>query len=204
MSMRCVALSSMVLLIAALSIVPVVAQDAAPVRLRGTVSAVTGDQMTIATREGGSAIVTLAADAGLSAVQPVPLWAIKPGSFIGTAAAPDHDGVLTALEVVVFPDAMRGTGEGHYDWDLRPGSSMTNGTVDAVVEANSGKELRLSFRGGSIKVQVPPNIPVVTIQPANRGDLTSGAAVFVVAQSRGGGLEASRVVIGRNGVVPPM
>ncbi len=181
------------------------AQTATVTRLRGTIAAMDGGALTIATRDGGHVTVTLKDDAKISALQASSLAAIGPGSFIGTAAVPGRDGGLTALEVVVFPENMRGTGEGHYDWDLQPGSSMTNANVDAVVTAKSGQELQLSYKGGTTKVTVAPDVPVVTFVPAERGDLRVGLAVYTPATAASDGrLTTSRVVVERDGVKPPM
>jgi len=130
---------------------------------------------------------------------------IKPGSFIGTAATTGTDGKLTATEVVVFPESARGTGEGHYAWDLGPNSSMTNANVDTVVEGTSGRDLKLSYKGGNNVVTVPQNVPIVTFAPAARTDLTPGKKVFVVATPAAQGtFVAQRVVVEKDGVAPPM
>lgn len=176
-----------------------------PVRLRGTIEAVDNHAITVATREGTKIKVTINEDAKVSTVKAIDMSAIKAGSFIGTAAVPGADGELRSLEVVVFPEAMRGIGEGHYDWDLRPGSSMTNANVDAVVDSKDGRDLQLSYKGGSMKIRVPPNAPIVTIVPADRSALKPGLAVFTPAvKAPDGSFATSRVVIGSDGVKPPM
>ena len=114
-------------------------------------------------------------------------------------------GELRALEVLVFPEAMRGAGEGHYPWDLEAGSMMTNGTVTGAVEATSGRELSLAFKGGNNKIMVPPGTPIVTFAPAERTDLKPEAPVFFSATKNAEGkLSASRVTVGKDGVAPPM
>lgn len=141
----------------------------------------------------------------VSAVKAIHLSEIKPGSFVGTAASTGADGKLTAMEVLLFPEAARGTGEGHYARDLGPNSTMTNGNVDAVVENTRGRDLQLSYKGGSVTVTVPANVPVVTFAPATRADLTPGKKVFVVATpAQPGAFVAQRVVVEKEGVVPPM
>ena len=124
---------------------------------------------------------------------------IKPGSFVGTAATTGTDGKLTATEVLVFPEAARGTGEGHYAWDLGPNSSMTNANVDSVVQGTSGRDLKLSYKGGNNSVTVPENVPVVTFAPAARTDLTAGKKVFVVASPVNGTQFVAQRVAGREG-----
>jgi len=195
------------LLLAGLSLsIPSSAQSpAAPTRVRGVISAIEGNVLLIATREGPSVKVALADGVRVSAVKALDISAIKPGSFIGTAAAPGADGGLQSQEVVVFPDEMRGTGEGHYDWDLTPGSSMTNATVDAVVESADGRDLQLSYKGGSIKISVPPNVPIVTFEPFDRKDLKVGLPIYAPAtKAADGSLAAARVVVGKDGLKPPM
>jgi len=114
------------------------------------------------------------------------------------------DGKLTATEVLVFPNSARGTGEGHYAWDLGPNSSMTNANVDEVVQGTDGRNLKLSYKGGSNAVTVPENVPVVTFAPATRSDLQTGKQVFVVASPMGSAYTAQRIVVEKDGVRPPM
>ncbi len=183
-----------------------VAQSAAPpVRVRGIVAAADASSLTVTTREGSTAKLAMTADTSVSAVVPLGMDALKPGAFIGTTAVPGPDGKLKAIEVHVFPEAMRGTGEGHRDWDLQPGSSMTNANVDAVVTATNGRQLQLSYKGGNTMVEVPEQTPIVTLAPAERSELKPGVAVFaIVTKGADGTLTANRLTIGRNGIKPPM
>jgi hypothetical protein len=179
--------------------------DTPPSHIRGTIAGLDGQTLTIATREGPKVSVMLPEKPRIAAMKKVDLSAIAPGTFIGTAAQPGKDGELEAIEVLVFPEASRGTGEGHYDWDLSPGTSMTNANVDAAVTSKDGRELTLSYKGGSVKVTVPPNVPVVTPIPADRSDLKAGAPVFIVAlHNADGSLSAAFVAVGKDGVAPPM
>ncbi|UFN49189.1 hypothetical protein LPC08_00650 [Roseomonas sp. OT10] len=176
-----------------------------PTRLRGTIAAIAGDRMTVVTREGPSVEVALNDPLTVSALRRLALSDIAPNSYIGTAAAPGPDGQLQALEVLVFPEAMRGTGEGHFPWDLAPGSTMTNATVGATVEGRAGRELTLNYKGQSVQVRVPPEAPVVTLIPASRADLVPGAPVFLSAtRNAAGQLATGRVTVGKDGVAPPM
>ena len=109
-------------------------------------------------RSGDTVTIDVKSSVPVSAVKNIKLADIKPGSFVGTAATTGTDGKLTATEVLVFPEAARGTGEGHYAWDLGPNSSMTNANVDSVVEGTSGRDLKLSYKGGSNSVTVPENV----------------------------------------------
>jgi hypothetical protein len=179
--------------------------DTPPSHIRGTIDSVSAQTLTVTTREGPKVSIALPDKFGLASLKKIDMADIKPGSFIGTAAKPNDDGTLQAMEVLVFPEAGRGTGEGHYDWDLAPGTSMTNANVDAAVQGNSGRELTLSYKGGSVKVTVPPGTPVVTPAPAERADLKPGAKVFVVAlHNDDGSLKAAFVAVGKDGVAPPM
>lgn len=192
------------LLVAAVATVAV-AQNAPPTRIRGTIAAIDGLSLTITTREGLVVKVMLDEKYAVAAPRKLALSDIKPNSYIGTAAVPGADGTLTALEVVVIPEASRGSGEGHYPWDLAPQATMTNANVDAVVEANAGRTLTLSYKGGSVKVMVPENVPIVAFGPAERSDLKPGAKVFVAAgKSADGGFVAGRVLVEKDGVAPPL
>ena len=180
-------------------------QPAAPMRLRGTITAIEGNSMTVATREDTRVQVLLNEGLTVSALRRLALSDIAPNSYIGTAAVPGPDGRLQALEVLVFPEAMRGTGEGHFPWDLAPGSTMTNATVAATVEATAGRELTLNYKGQSVQVRVPPEAPIVTLIPASRADLVAGAPVFLSAtRNAEGQLATGRVTVGKDGVAPPM
>ena len=182
------------------------AQSAAkPTRIRGSVVSLQGDTLTVHRNSGDTLVVDLKPDTPVSALRNIKLSDIKPGSFVGTAATTGVDGKLTAKEVVVFPEAARGTGEGHYAWDLGANSTMTNANVDTVVQSTNGRDLKLSYKGGSNNVTVPENVPVVTFIPATRADLLAGKKVFVVATAADGGkYQGQRVVVEKDGVVPPM
>jgi len=178
------------------------------VRVRGTVVYVDARSLVVKDRSGEVVSLARPADMALSEVYRIRLSDIRKGSFIGTAAMPQADGTQKALEVVVFPEAARGSGEGHYPWDLQPQSTMTNATVADLAAAprsvHGGQQLRLSYKGGETTVIVPPDVPVVTFRPATDGLLVPGAKVLVNAQVRAGTPTALRVLAGRNGFTPPM
>ncbi len=181
------------------------AQSTPPKRIRGTIAALDGNLLSVNTREGTKAEILLNDPLTVSTVKKVDLGDIKPGSYVGIATRTGPGGEQQALEILVFPDAMRGAGEGHYPWDLEPGSMMTNGTVTGAVEATSGRELSLSYKGGSDKIVVPAGAPIVTFAPAERADLKPGAPVFCIATKNAEGkLSAGRVTVGKDGVAPPM
>ena len=182
-----------------------VAQNAAPTRIRGTIAAVEGNTISISTREGPKVEVLLNDPLTVSTVKKVDLADIKPGTYVGIATRTGADGGMQALEVLVFPETMRGAGEGYYAWDLEPGSMMTNGTVTGVVQASTGRELSLSYKGGTNEIVVPPGAPIVTFAPAERADLKPGApGMFSATKNAEGVLAASRVTVGKDGVAPPM
>lgn len=176
-----------------------------PERIRGDIVSLSGNALTVHRRSGDTVTLTLTDASKVSAVKTIQLSDIKPGSYVGAAAMPGPDGKLTAREVLVFPEAARGLGEGHYAYDLGANSSMTNANVDTVVEGTSGRDLKLSYKGGSNTVTVPTSAPVVTLAPATRADLIVGKKVFVVAvPANGGAHDAQFVVVEKDGVVPPM
>ena len=175
------------------------------VHVRGTVATLEGSTLMVKTREGPTAAVTLKPGFKVSGVVAASLGDIKPGDFVGVASLPRSSGGDGAIEVLVFPAAMKGTGEGSYPWDLKPKSTMTNGTVANEVKGVDGRMLTLAYKGGERKVSVADGTPIVTFAPATEADLKPGATVFVPAQ-RGadGALSAGFVAVGTNGVAPPM
>jgi len=174
-------------------------------RIRGKIATLEGQVLTVDTREGTKVDVTLGNPLSVFTVKPVPLTDVRPGTYVGIASRTGANGHAEALEVLVFPEAMRGAGEGHYSWDLEPGSMMTNGNITAAVAAKSGRDLTLTYKGGTTDIDVPPGAPIVTLAPAERSDLKPGAPVMLgAAKAADGKLTASRVTVGTNGVAPPM
>ncbi len=178
---------------------------AAPSRIRGEIVSIAGDTLIVKRNNADNVTIDFKADVPVGAVKNVKLADVKPGAFVGAASVPNADGKQVAREVLVFPEAMRGANEGHYAWDLLPGSMMTNANVDTVVQASNGRELTLSYKGGSKTVVVPDNAPVVTFTEAVRGDVVAGKKVFIVAKlNEPGKYTALRVIVEKDGVVPPM
>ena len=181
------------------------AQNAPPTRIRGSIAALNGQTLSVNTREGPKVDVLLNDALTVSTVKRTDLADIKQDTYVGIATRTAANGEQDAIEVLVFPEAMRGAGEGHYPWDLEPGSMMTNGTVTGTVGAKSGRELSVSYKNGSEKIVVPPNVPIVTFAPASRSDLKPGAKVmFGATRNAEGKLAASRITVETNGVAPPM
>jgi hypothetical protein len=180
------------------------AQAPQPMRLRATIDAVDGKNISLTTRAGEKVTVSLAPDVAVNAIVPVRLEDIKPGSFVGTAAVPQPDGTLRALEVHVFPESMRGTGEGHRPFDLQPQSTMTNGTVGTVT-GSSDRTLTITYAGGEKTVSVAANTPVVTYEPGSPALLVPGAHIILFGnQAPDGKVTATRISVGKDGLVPPM
>jgi hypothetical protein len=181
-------------------------QAAESVRVRGTVVGLDGSTLTVKTREGPNAMLMLKPGWKMAGVAKASVEDIKPGDFVGIASLPTASGGDGAIEVLVFPPALKGTGEGNYPWDLKPKSSMTNATVTNAVKGVDGRTLDLSYSGGKEKkIAIPDGVPIVTFGAATEADLKPGVTVFVPAQ-RGddGALAAGFVVVGNNGIAPPM
>ncbi|WP_271899247.1 hypothetical protein [Candidatus Phyllobacterium onerii] len=180
-------------------------QTAGHGNLRGTIESVAGKTLVIKTREGSKATITLADDLTVNTVTEASIDNIKEGDFVGIANVPDGGGTSSALEVVIFPAALKGTGEGDYAWDLKPNSSMTNATVANAVKGVNGRTVTVTYQGGQKKIAIPDNTPIVALAAGKVADLRAGAAVFIAAVNESDGkFTAHRVVVGTDGVVPPM
>jgi len=182
------------------------AQGAPPRIIRGEIVSVDGANVAVKTKSGESLSLHLKDSQPIAAVIPATLADIKPGVFVGTAAVPGKDGALTAMEVHIFPEAMRGTGEGFRPFDLAPGSTMTNANISAAVDTVSGQKLTLTYKGGEQTVTIDKATPIVTFAPGAVADLKPGASVdlFGAAKTADGVYEAGRIVVGRDGTKVPM
>jgi hypothetical protein len=179
---------------------------AAPTVVRGKVTALAADAITVKTDKGASQKVSLAPSWSVAVMKPVAIDAIQAGSFIGTTNMPQGEGAGTSLEVHVFPPGVK-MGEGHYDWDLKPGSKMTNGTVGKVVAGKKGsRELDVAYNGsGTRHIVVPAKVPVVQITGGTRELVKVGTPVFMVVRKNADGTMATNSVsVGENGAKPPM
>ncbi|UPK34704.1 hypothetical protein IVB18_43005 [Bradyrhizobium sp. 186] len=190
----------------AISTLYAVAQKApVPTRVRGTIETVDSDTMQVKSRSGEDVKLHIASDLRVAGITKVSLADIKTGSFIGATTVPGPDGGQNAVEVHVFPESMRGTGEGSRPYDLKPNSSMTNATVAESVVGNDGHTLLIKYKDGEKKVFVSADTPVVTYVPGEKADLKAGAKIIAfVKQLPDGSLEANRVSVGRDGLTPPM
>jgi hypothetical protein len=189
----------------ALALLTTMASAQTPMRVRGTIEKVDAQSMTVKSREGRDLEIRLADNLTVSGVVKAPLSDIKAGTFVGAAALQQPDGMLKALEVLIFPEAARGSNEGHYAWDLMPESTMTNATVAESVLGVAGPVLTLKYKDGEKKIVVPPDVPIVTFVPGDRSLLKPGTGVFFSATPQADGkLMATRVAAGKDGIVPPM
>jgi hypothetical protein len=176
-----------------------------PTRVRGAIESVDGDVLTVKSRGGEDVKLHMTGDMKVVGIIKISMADIKVGSFIGATTVPGPDGKQNAIEVHVFPESMRGTGEGSRPYDLRPNSTMTNATVAESVAGNDGHSLMVKYKDGEKRVEVSPDTPVVTYEPADKSDLKPGAQVIAfMKQLPDGSFETNRVSVGRNGLTPPM
>ena len=179
--------------------------DGTPVRVRGSVVSLEGTKLVVHAKDGKDITVNLNENFAALAVVKSSMADIKEGTFIGTATVTQPDSTLRSMEVVVFPDKMRGTGEGHYPWDLGSNSMMTNATVSNAVKGVEGQTITVTYKGGEKKIDVPANVPVVTIVPATKEEIKPGAIVFVPTMRQADeSLTGGAVLFGKDGVIPPM
>ena len=176
-----------------------------PVRVRGTIEKVDGGALTVKTREGATVVVKVPDTVSVAGVVKRSLSDIKANDFVGIAAMPQAGGPSRAIEVLIFPEAMRGTGEGHRAWDLLPESTMTNATVTETVAKVDGHILTLKYKDGEQTFVVPPDAPIVSFAPGEKSELKPGAVIFISGATKAddGTLSAARVTVGRD-VPPPM
>ena len=180
------------------------AQQAQTVRLRGTIEKVDGATLQVKARDGAQLTLKLTNNALVVSVVKASLAEIKEGSFIGSGAMPQADGSQKALEVHIFAESQRGTGEGHRPWDGAPNSTMTNGTVGSTVTGVDGPTITVKYKDGEKKIIVPPGVPIVRYEIGNASELKPGASFTVIAAVKkpDGTFEAARINVGRGGVVP--
>jgi hypothetical protein len=183
------------------------AQQPQQVRVRGTIEKVDGAMLTVLSRDHQTTYkIKVADNAAVRGIVKAPLSDIKQNSFIGVTGMPQADGSQKAVEIHIFPEAMRGTGEGHRPWDLVPNSTMTNATVTQQVKGVQGDEITLKYKDGEKKILVVPQTVIVTYVPGDKSELKPGAKIFIAgAQKKDDGtLEAAAISVGRDGLAPPM
>src|SRR5947207_8847441 len=180
------------------------AQQPQTVRLRGTVEKADGNTLHLKLRDGTPATLTLTGNAQIVAVVKASPSDIKEGSYIGSGAMPQADGTQKALEVHIFAESQRGTGDGHRPWDGAPNSTMTNGTAGSAVTGVDGSTIVVKYKDGEKRIVVGPGVPIVRYEIGSLTEIKPGAAFTVVAATKkpDGSYEAGRINVGRDGVVP--
>ena len=192
-------------MVAASTIYAIAQQPPTPSRVRGTIESVDGDVLAVKSRSGEDFKLHIAGDMRVVGITRISLADIKVGSFIGATTVPGPGGEADAVEVHVFPEDMRGTGEGSRPFDLRPNSTMTNATVAEAVAGNDGQTLMIKYKDGEKKVVVGPDTPVVTYVAADKSELKPGAKIIAfVKLLPDGSFETNRISVGRDGLTPPM
>ena len=183
---------------------PALAQET--VRVRGTIERIDGSTLYVKTRDGADLKINLADKPVFTAIIPATLADLKPGTYVGSAATPGPDGGLSAVEVHIFPEAMRGTGEGHRPWDGGAQATMTNANVETAVAGVDGQTLTLKYKDGEKKLLVTPKTAIVSFAPGDRAEVKAGTKIFIAAAQKqpDGSLQATRISYGRDGLTPPM
>jgi len=184
--------------------VPALAQET--VRVRGTIERIDGSTLSVKTRDGADLKINLADKPVFTAIIPATLADLKAGTYVGSAAMPGPDGSLSAVEVHIFPEAMRGAGEGHRPWDGSAQATMTNANVETAVAGVDGQVLTLKYKDGEKKLLVTPKTAIVSFAPGDRAEVKAGTKIFIAAAQKqpDGSLQATRISYGRDGLTPPM
>ena len=187
--------------LAAICVAPAAWSQSQPsMRVRGTIEKVDGQTLTVKSRDGESLTIKVADNARVTMAVTVPLSELKLNSYVAITAMPQPDGSQKAIEVMIFPEALRGTGEGHGPWDLRPQSTMTNATVTDVVTGVEGEVLTVKFKDQEKKIIVPAGAAVITVKPVDKSELKPGAKIFIFSAQKqpDGTLQATSITIGRD------
>jgi hypothetical protein len=189
-----------------LAIVAIASAQEQTVRVRGTIDGIDGQSMNVTARDGTKLAIKIADNVTVAGIVKASMSDIKSGTYVGVAGVPQEDGSQRALEVLIFPEAMRGTAEGFRPWDLRPNSTMTNATVAEVIIKPDAQTMTLKYKDGEKTIIVPPDAPVVAYVPGDRSELKVGAKIFIAgaAKQPDGSLVAARIGVGRDGLTPPM
>ena len=174
------------------------------VRIRGTIERIEGPVYVVKNRDGAELKLTVTDNPLFVAIAPSTMADIKQGMFVGSAGTMQPDGVQKAIEVHIFPESMRGTGEGHYDWDLKPNTKMTNANVEQTVAGVDGQILSVKYKDGEKKILVTPETVVVTYVTGSKDELKPGTKIFVAAAKKqaDGTVQTPRITYGRNGAGP--
>jgi hypothetical protein len=199
-------IASVTALLAVAFVTAASAQQPPTVRIRGTIEAVDGATLSIKSRDGSDVKVNITDNIAVTGVTKASLSDIKQGSYIGVSAMPEPDGTQKAVAVHIFPEALRGTGEGFRPWDLRPNSTMTNATVAETVAGVDGQNILVKYKDGEKKVVVSPDTPIVAFAAGDKSEIKPGAKIIIFGATKkeDGTLETGRIAIGRDGTAPPM
>jgi hypothetical protein len=174
------------------------------VRIRGTIERIEGPVYVVKNRDGAELKLTVTDNPLFVAIAPSTMADIKQGMFVGSAGTMQPDGTQKAIEVHIFPESMRGTGEGHYDWDLKPNTKMTNANVEQTVAGVDGQILSVKYKDGEKKLLVTPETVVVTYVTGSKDELKPGTKIFVAAAKKqpDGTVQTPRITYGRDGMGP--
>jgi hypothetical protein len=201
--------SLLVIALTGLIAVPALAQTPPPqnppVRIRGTVEKLDGHNLTVKSRDGESVAITLADNVGIVYLVKKSMADIKSGDYLASTGIKGTDGKIHAIEVRIFPEALRGAGEGQFPWDLKPDTVMTNATAGQISKSPDGNVVTVTYKGTTSDYTIDPTTPIFTYDQGDTSLLVPGAAVFVVATKKDGGtLTAARLTAEKDGVKPPM
>jgi hypothetical protein len=201
--------SLLIVAVAGLVALPALAQtpppQTPPVRIRGTVEKLDGHTLTVKSRDGQSMTVTLADNVGVVYLVKKSMADVKSGDYLASTGIKGTDGKIHAIEVRIFPEALRGAGEGQYPWDLKPDTVMTNATAGQITKAPDGDVVTVTYKGSTSDYTIDPTTPIFTYAQGDTGLLVPGAAVFVIAQKKDdGSLTSARVTAEKDGIKPPM
>ena len=188
-------------MLATLVLAPVSAQQT--VRVSGTVEKLEGDTLMVKAPDGASLTITLKSNVEVVGVVKASIADIKAGSYIGSGAMPQADGTQKAIEVHIFAELQRGTGDGHRPW-TEPGSTMTNGAVGDAVAGVDGPVVTVKYKGGEKKIVVGPDTPIVRYEAGDKSELKPGAKIRITnaVKKPDGTFEAGRISVGRGDIKP--
>jgi hypothetical protein len=197
-------LAASIVLLAVFAAGSALAQAPQTQRLHGVIEKVEGKSVTAKSDKGAPLTLNLADKLLVVEVMKASMTDIKDGDYIGSGAMPQPDGSQKAIEVHIFADSMRGTGEGFRPWDGAPNSTMTNGTVGATVTGVAGPVVTVKYKDGEKKIIVGPDVPIVRYVVGDQSALKPGAAFSVIAAVKqpDGSFNINRINVGRDGVVP--
>ena len=202
---RAAGFAAVALMIAASAAIAQAPPGGPPVRVRGTVDKVDGNTVMLKLNNGQAATMKFGDNPRIGGLVKIAIGDVKVGDYVGVSSMPQTDGSLKAISIHIFPDAQRGTAEGHGPWDNQPGAMMTNANVDTMVAGNNGETLALKYKTGEQKVLVGPDAVIVRVVPGDKSELVPGAKIWSVARKEADGtFTPLATYVGRNGLTPPM